>query len=241
MLWMSFAAVTVDTPPSRFKVCRRISDYDASQSLDQDSLKILVRMFPRLDRETDLDWSGGDPAFRCVVLQGDQCLVFFLGGLPVPGERKIAGFSKDPHNPAATADREAPLFPFAPERLVRRHGNAFYSYLDTYELQPYAYFSAYSQDHGYNRYFTDYRDSDCAGLGVWPYASKIYRPKYHNPQTIQILSAGADGRFGAGTIFPEGQGRPWSADASSALEPEARDDLSNFHPGPLGQNADPQR
>src|SRR5262245_19033509 len=82
---------------------------------------------------------GGD-----VILEGDQCLVFFLGGIPdnlsaVPNCR---GFSTNPANPAAaTSDRIGPFYEgFTAGRLARiingnsnaRRSPFFFSLLDTY-------------------------------------------------------------------------------------------------------------
>src|SRR5205823_2680370 len=130
-----------------------------------DSRYYLLKMFPRMEEAwktngIDFDNSGGyTPP---LVLWGDQCLVFFLGGIPAkPGEvPSCNGFSTNPANPIpqAAATTYGPYFAFQSYRLIARHGNSFYSYLDRFGKQPYAYFSTGRQRNGYNHY----GDSDCA-------------------------------------------------------------------------------
>src|SRR5262249_51433873 len=161
-----------------------------------------------IDWSNAIDWSGGDPEFSSVILEGDQCLVFFLGGIPrtVDGVADCQGFSTNPRNPAAPGGgRRAICYEFHSPPLVKLHDNAFLSYLDPYQKQPYAYFSSYKYRNGYNRYFPVSGDSDCAKLEVWPYARKLgEQPEYVNPDTWQIISAGADTQFGPGTVLPSG-------------------------------------
>lgn len=99
-----------------------------------------------------------------VILQGHECLVFFLGGMAQPvntasGGWGMTGFSRDPANPfssSVTANRNPPLFEFAPQRLVDTDGDGFPSYIDPLsqatpvsQARPYAYFSAYGNN-GYD-------------------------------------------------------------------------------------------
>jgi general secretion pathway protein G len=100
-----------------------------------------------------------------VALEGDQCLVFFLGGIPIDkgnGTYAMDGFGKNPQNPAA-APRGGPTFDFKSSRLRARgasqfqqYGNAagdrgFPSFFDPYygeaypASKPYAYFSAFGR------------------------------------------------------------------------------------------------
>ena len=93
-----------------------------------------------------------------VILQGDECLVFFLGGMPVltgsstPTSAQthgltlaVTGFFKDPVNPflsttnvastnalynSVSTNRTVPLFEFAPQRLIDLDGDGFASYVD---------------------------------------------------------------------------------------------------------------
>jgi prepilin-type N-terminal cleavage/methylation domain-containing protein len=96
---------------------------------------------------TFIDWNG-DGTFTSgpLVLDGGQCLVFWLGGIPnnnpTPTVLSCGGFSTNPLNPADTANRKAPYFDFKPNRLVAGPGS-FYYYNDPFKLTPYAYFTSY--------------------------------------------------------------------------------------------------
>jgi general secretion pathway protein G len=239
--------------PSRLKLCEQYTSYDLTQKLDQDSVRYLNRMFPRLDHATwtkGIDWNGNGKidapeAGGVVVLEGDQCLVFFLGGIPgtlgdSPG---VLGFSTNGADPATFGGaRKGPYYEFNTGRLYQRNRNGFYSYYDAYHKQPYAYFSSYSRRNGYNRYGT----SDCASLGVWPYADtltvdargSIASIRYLKPDSFQIISAGEDGKFGPGTdlsLLPRTQPFLWTPDTAPMIPEPGKDDQSNFHSNLLGK------
>jgi hypothetical protein len=151
------------------------------------------------------------------------------------------------------------LFEFPSSRLFPRStagGSLYYSFIDPYGTLPFVYFSAYNNPNGYNRYFSQFGNSDCVTLAtVWPYAEAvplanpggnlIPGPRYINPETFQIISAGRDGiqlggGFGSGTILtgqisltdPRITGGPtWtSATASQTYPPgtPGADDMSSF-------------
>jgi type II secretory pathway pseudopilin PulG len=127
-------------PPSRLLVCENFGGYFNGGSsaggyvnaLAQDSVFYLFKMFPRLDAaawtSAGIDWNGnGTTSDPPVVLEGDQCLVFFLGGIPGPsaaggasGAPSVLGFAADPRNPAnaQSADRIGPFYQFDSSRLV---------------------------------------------------------------------------------------------------------------------------
>ena len=212
-------------PPSIIRLAESMNAYNPNSQLDQDSLQILLRMFPNIAStwsSTGINWSGrkgGQPVNT--ILEGDQCLVFFLGGIPdnFTGFMNCTGFSTNPLNPAAHipqgGDTLPPFFEFVSAQLVPPHGQAtaarpfFYSYLDTYRLRPYVYFSSGNSRNNYNRHYLETKRSDCPSLMVWPYAEFISAPlggtlttaRYLNPSSFQIISAGADGLFGPGTVI----------------------------------------
>ncbi len=97
----------IDYIPSRLKLCKYRCQYDLSNPLDRDSFAWLNQMWPRLVWTRShsqsynqiylrIDWDGTDAGGLAelvlagnepphetpapVILQGDQCLVFFLGG-----------------------------------------------------------------------------------------------------------------------------------------------------------------
>lgn len=95
---------------------------------------------------------GGDPAR--IYLEGHECLVFFLGGIPVPssfGGPATVGFANNPRNPFLNADngpnRVAPMMEFNPGRLVDSDNDGMPGYVDPLgaagDRRYYAYFSSY--------------------------------------------------------------------------------------------------
>jgi prepilin-type N-terminal cleavage/methylation domain-containing protein len=245
--------------PSRLLLCEDFSDYakDGTQ-LATDSAAFLQRVWPRIVASGStawaagkIDWSGSkNPTNKKFILQGQECLVFFLGGIPtgqgtnVPG---CTGFSTSPTNPAAHVTPGGgsiipPFFSFDSSRL--RPGQArtlglFYHYLDPYGKKPFAYFSSYKTQNGYNHYGS----TDCPNIAAgtasdpvpWPYAEAGGNPgRYMNPNTFQIISAGRLGAFGSGTTnLATGpffvKGTPMYAFGQPGY-----DNMSNFHDKFLG-------
>jgi prepilin-type N-terminal cleavage/methylation domain-containing protein len=259
-------------------------------NFERDSLQYLQRLWPRLAGSNrggtvGVDWNGDGviqtgPA-GTYYLEGDQCLVFFLGGIPGgaptgavipgrPGPATELGFATDPTDPsippAVNAPRKVPFFDgFQSARLLDRTGNHFYSYKDIWGKNVYAYFSSYKTPNGYFRYVNypaavipNNTGSDCSTLGVSPYADSLAGSLHClNPNSFQIISAGANGVFGRGSLPTYSQGDPapiwtnlqaggtpatWGAKnppnspAASLpnLKDMGKDDLGNFHGTFLG-------
>jgi prepilin-type N-terminal cleavage/methylation domain-containing protein len=168
----------VDYVPSQIVLHENMGAYGNTQ-LEQDSLDFIKRVWPHIPTSglnppasgpvpIRVNWSGRQPfnpqnANQSFTLQGDQCLVFFLGGIPrdvvVNGVniQVPSGFSSNPADPTNTAGVEQPFFAFDTSRLVSLHGNRFPSYLDGYSTGgtaplPYLYFSNYGLPNGYNKY-----------------------------------------------------------------------------------------
>ncbi len=246
-----------DPPPSRLFLSSNKNDYFVTPGgplkpgVFQDSYEYLMRVWPRLD------WSGAAGPIRWslvnagpVELQGHECLVYFLGGIPTavptPG---VLGFSNNPRNPTTQGGERFTFFEFNTSRLLdpdvgEGTANGYYSYRDAYNKMPYAYFSSYKKDNRYNRYFAVLGNSDCVKLKdplnpnapiVWPYAFTLgSSARYLKPDTYQIVSAGSDGIFGSGTIPPSGL-PVWNP--KQAMYPAGSggyDDISNFHDKLLG-------
>lgn len=187
-----------------------------------ESFQYLKRVWPRL--QTQVDWNvdgtittGDAGAF---VLEGDQCMVFFLGGIQMNGG--CLGFSSNKANPMSTTGQlEGPIYDFQTDRLTLLPGNNFrtpffLSYLDVYGRVPYLYFSS--------RVGNDYNALDCQSFGVAPYAEAAN--KWHNRDSFQILCAGKDFTFGPGGLYSKANG-------ISEATPGG-DDLTNFHDKKLG-------
>jgi prepilin-type N-terminal cleavage/methylation domain-containing protein len=243
----------VDYIPSRFRLREQISTYNLNDKLDAESYAYLKKLFPKLSSQSVIDWNNNGVVDGAVDLEGHQCLIFFLGGIPSYGPNTCNGFSTNPSNPAAPggeringgpfyndfkADRlvVVPTQPLNPQVSIangtQAGGAGFFSYLDPWakdinDGNVYAYFSSYTKNNGYNRYYNYYlslnvpamQATDCPFLtvenyqaigtttqGLWPYAQKVGQstnttPEYLNPNTFQILCAGPNKVFGQGTVL----------------------------------------
>jgi prepilin-type N-terminal cleavage/methylation domain-containing protein len=258
----------VDYIPSRIRLYTAVTqksaggNYDTSltggvptNQLEYDSYNYLTRVWPRLAGQTVTNWSPDYPLSGGATfydLEGEECLTFFLGGIPTVatsnGVPTCNGFATNPADPTshvsnASATFVAPFYGFTADRLTLGPSQAFFVFADSYEKgQPYLYFSSNRKTNGYNRYYTQLAKSDCASYGVWPYAEGIGPPAHYlNPSTFQIISAGRDGAFGPGTDLTHSPVPTWSAitapDYGLAFTPPNKpfeDDVSNFHPNFLG-------
>ncbi len=246
----------VDFIPSRI-VLRERMDYNSSSPIEVESANYLKQVWPHIPLNltpgggvpppapfAGINWNGSNNAGTpiidsgAVTLEGDQCLVFFLGGIPQPqggGVFGAGGFSKNPRDPSA-APLSAPNFEFVTSRL-KANGNAalltgFPSYIDPFGDVPYAYYSCYGRKNGYNAQtaangdcptvmssfgtanFVPYRDTQASATQF----------THFQPTGFQIVSAGFDKQFGVGGLL-----RPNGAGQGS---PDG-DNITNFHPGPL--------
>lgn len=207
--------------PSQIKIARNYSSYNLSNQLDRESVDYLMKTVGRNSPNFTKKWqsTGGiqwTPAMQTgdfEILEGHQCLVFFLGGLwtQTGSQFNCQGFSTDASNPdvpPAKGSGIGPFHDFNPNRLQIPAGKKFFpAYMDSYSPHPggavqyYAYFCSYKgKANGYNRY----GGSDCASLGLWPYASAPAQsasgtPQFVRPNDWQIICAGLDGKFGPGT------------------------------------------
>jgi general secretion pathway protein G len=119
------------------------------------------------------------------ILQGHQCLVFFLGGIPfqdAEGGLSATGFGKDPKNPFSNTivgnnmysnNRSAPLFEFTGGRLALdpSNNNGVPGYLDSLGnplggglVNFLAYFSAYGNG-AYDPNDVNFVETDASGTG----------------------------------------------------------------------------
>ena len=141
----------------------------ASSGVDWDpvSRRRIRAIWPQFNFPT----AGGiDPSYfggrDYIVLTGAECLVFFLGGLPVNSaadltvdppaptlgamdQVTLTGFSKNPRAPFALAgsNRDTSPFEFEAVRFVDVDGDLFPEYVDTLPGQttPYFYISSYNR------------------------------------------------------------------------------------------------
>lgn len=177
------------------------TDITAGQ-LGARSIRYLQRMFPRVAMSTvaaptiltsagttggwyDFNGNGGTGPDPDYILRGDQCLVFFLGGVPIYDPSLgtytgMGGFGKNPINPFTNSiagnamvslARTTPIAEFKNSRLgVLPGGAIFPSYFDAAGGGPapgnstvYAYFSSY-EGAGYDANDVNILESDPSGL-----------------------------------------------------------------------------
>lgn len=205
-------------PPSKIKLCKSSAEY-GQDPFDKESLMYLWRIWPRLEK--DIDWSGGiEKNPGPWVLEGDQCLVFFLGG--IPSEKGCTGFSTNSRNPSLREGDRVTFYDFSEFQLFKRDPKSpFWSFADAFaNSSPYLYFSSGLKRNGY--------DDTHEVLGVKPYFFlEGETKKYHNPHSFQIISAGKTGKFGPGGFWTNEK-------AANLAGTDGADDLTNFHSGPLG-------
>ncbi|MFO0949352.1 MAG: hypothetical protein U1D30_26140 [Planctomycetota bacterium] len=152
-------------PPSRIRL-RENSFYLASDPFDQHSVQYLRRIWPNINlmvtnsatpptvlEENCILWCKDDPSKQATAgstagnlkttgktyeLEGDECLVFFLGGISEFDRNDptrpilLHGFSRNPRNPGGvpnaadpqSVSREGPFHTFDFSRLFVRKGDA---------------------------------------------------------------------------------------------------------------------
>jgi hypothetical protein len=239
----------LDSLPSKLVLHRDVTRYTEKE---RPSKRLLMQMFGKklfCGRPTNIRWNGRDEAAEVsYTLYGQQCLVFFAGGIPVPDFKICEGFSADDSNPAKRGGlRYGPWFDFQSDRLIR-DAQGFFLYEDAYHgaparkpAQAYAFFSTCGFPDGYV-------ESDCAipATLVTPPATKgspwprPYRveagpeSRYHNPTTFQILCAGWDGEWAEND-----QADGFVYDGKKSVGDRfGRDNLANFARGTLAWSAE---
>jgi prepilin-type N-terminal cleavage/methylation domain-containing protein len=200
------ATYNLQSPPPSALYLREDGMYNVANAPDAATVKFLQRWLGRsFNIHGKYDWNGNLAIDAPYVLSGQQCLVFFLGGIPTystSGTIGMTGFAPNVANPAAAAvpgsNRNGPYFNFKSSNLVL--AGSFPVYLDPWHAkgssQAYAYFSSQGKVNGYSA-------TDCAGpaapLGpAFPYYEPLAsgQPNYANNNRYQIISAGQDGIFG---------------------------------------------
>lgn len=220
----AFKAKFLMYPPSSIVLSGNAADYTSNASVLPSST-ILASLWPKINFTSVANTLKLNYGINgAVALQGDQCLVLFLGGPPTTNGG-LAGWSPDPTNPfdLTQANRDR-FFEFNAARLKVLSGS-FPSYVDPWGTNvPYAYFSSGRRLNGYN----SVSPFDCQRLGIssGPYFTSAGPPiVFVNSSTCQIISAGQDGQFGTGGLI--------NLQAPN-LPLTATDDQTNFTSGLLG-------
>lgn len=252
----------VEYIPSRLKIRERHDQntLNSMDALERASLNYLSRMFgSRFNPAGPHDWTGRwggaqnvppmgqgtPPVGTPIELQGQECLVFFLGGIPTPDRAAMTGFSTSPSSPTtAGGNRRGPFFEFKSNRLIPSqedtpNGRVFYGtsgglmlvYIDPFsneQKRPYLFFS--SAKAGYSQWGGRYDCEVPTASGTRQYllpngpyfqaaGANNVPLRYHNHDGFQIISAGPDELYGQGGLLRAGQG---------ALDQETGDNKTNF-------------
>ena len=168
-----------------------------------------------INRDINGDMDSND----VINMSGDQCLVFFLGGLPdySGGSLNLIGFSNSKSNPFSRGGSRVKFYEdFDSTRLRVRTGQLMPSYYDKLNLPadggaPICYFSKHNGGR--------YEPTDCAG-GIY------HQGNINSPwKDVQIVSPGRDHAIGGGGA--------WNEDSSAALSSADQDNITNFSGGIL--------
>jgi prepilin-type N-terminal cleavage/methylation domain-containing protein len=244
-------------PPSYLHLCENGTQYynASGQVLPQyvSTVNFLQQWFGRsFNPKGSYDWNGSGKIDAPYQLEGEQCLVFYLGGIPTYSGATIGmtGFCPNVANPAlfaaAGSTRKGPYFNFNPSRLttllypgksnIQLH---FPVYTDAWQVQaeqnnlgsqPYAFFSTSGKINGYNLV----TGGDCPTIGAEAYYESITnkQPGYTFNNRYQIISAGQDGIFGFDPTKTIPGGVPWSP--ANGATGNGKDDQANFSSKILG-------
>lgn len=179
-------------PPDSFTIPANSTDAGMST---------LRRMFPRWNPSGATGLPNGGSG-----LNGNQCLVFFLGG---PGGQGWDG--TNPANATPGSNKKGPYYDFP----VKRLSGSPAQYLDPWGT-PYAYFAptAATGTYGAGQTYSP-------GGAISPFSSG---GRAVNQTGVQIISAGKNQAFGPGGAWTPGTG-------SYTQASNGGDDLANFNEG----------
>lgn len=218
------------------------------------SRAIIRRLWPDFNFELDRDFdqSGSADIGTSWDLKGDQCLVFFLGG--VWDGTKFAGFSSDQRNPfkltSSGTTSIGPFMDFDAQRVVTSALVTYPAplvnfpvYVDTLpgQVRPYMYASS-NEGLGYDSTDVSTPASNNS-FSIYFLKQKAAAadpdPDAWKPETFQIISPGADGEFGFGGPYMPDQTNPLPTLVVGDTIPPApvrraeQDNITNFSDGVL--------
>ena len=135
-------------PPGSIRLYPTGAGWNTADTGVNEIIRIRSRAYVKqLWPQFDFSTAGGATFTSVQNLNGAECLVFFLGGVPDSATgTTLNGFSKSPTAPFSTGgnNRSGPFYQFAANRLVNKDGDAMFEFVDTLPSQssPYLYFSA---------------------------------------------------------------------------------------------------
>lgn len=247
-------------PPSRFVLYEDFNDYGIAEadpvldSLRSKSRGAISRMWPQFDFTQGRDWDNDTviTSGSSFVLNGAECLVFFLGGI-IEGPASppnLTGFSKNPATPFDSgSNREGPFFEFSTSRIQDVQNTSADSgldgmgvlnipeYLDPLEGQSSPYFYVHRD------YYRAHDQEEFASLSpalpveLEPraYKQSDANRSYYKKQTFQLISPGFDGVYGSGGIYEEDDSDHDGETVPLHINEFDRDNITNFSSGMLRQ------
>lgn len=187
---------------------------------DNRSRAIIRQLWPQCNFALTRDINGDGDTNDTLILHGGECLVFFLGGLPVPDASQtpkrfsLLGFSKNPQDPfsrAADANRDKAAYDFDSSRFVDVDNDGMPEFLDSFpgQRRPLVYFSSYDGS-GYR--LEDYPaknsqpppDYDVTIPAHWYVEGGTLNGPPYRAKSFQIISPGPDGEYGPGGPYVPG-------------------------------------
>lgn len=200
----------------------RLYSIPPAQDDEYGSVTYMRRLFPSpgfvAKWQQGMNW-GPNPDG---LLQGHECLVFFLGGPQGPGndgKPRPMGWSNNPANPCDESGARRSFYDFPIERLQPHGSSSWASFFPkSSTLFPYAYFSKKTS-------MNSYSVGDCSNLGgpngyLQPYGND--RLGFMNPDSYQIIGPGVNLRFGMG-------GGSWTPQRPYPFGDDGYDDVANFY------------
>lgn len=243
------ASYNVGYLPSQLVLRNTVGAYVTSNAAEKASKDFLLKLFPRIDQTANQGWVMAAPANpnAMVVLNGCECLVFFLGG-----PDGINGFSGDPRIPYKPGQKNKVSFDFGSfgSRLkvgVFKPNTPVL--LDPYaegtaDDQPYYYFSSrYGDDYDFSHVIID----PTLRVQLAPIFVDDLNPTrrgFANGKTFQLICAGKDKRAGVMQLSPLNDASkgcvPWRSGTFTlgVVAPnkadEPFDNVGNFYEKKLG-------
>jgi len=204
-------------PPSYIKFPTDPADWNTSTYAR--SRAIIRRIWPQFNFAVN----GGDTGLTG-ELNGAECLVFFLGGVP-DSSGGLDGFSKNPSQPFKKGGtRVGPFFNFESGRLTAPDASGndkAPEYLDPLpgQITPYIYLSSYD-GRGYRSEDGTKLKDDTLTTSATPWYTQVGGTKKYKPNSHQIISPGSDNKYGT---FGEYDGKNFK---SPSIDDE--DNITNF-------------
>jgi prepilin-type N-terminal cleavage/methylation domain-containing protein len=218
---------TTDATNPKLVLCEKASDW----ATYPESRNLIRRIFgSEFDFTIDRDINGDMTKTDVIQLNGQQCLVFFLGGMPVKdmatGKFTVIGFSsnrRDPFDRIATS-RTKFFTSFDPNRLSDG-GQGMPVYHDIFNAPGvgpgYAYISTTNAQNAYI--------SSHLPMGMTSFYHQGSASSPWKPDGFQIISAGPDNTFGTGGAYDEQNAGGLLTGGRTA----ERDNITNFSKGKL--------